>query len=81
MVRSRVLDANLFVLLLSPANASQQLVLDIVGELKADRVVSVAELFTDVARVGPRRLGARLRGGAALMRVVAVVRVVVMSVV
>lgn len=81
----RILDANplLIVILVSTLDASQQLVLDLGGELKANGVV-VGELFADVTRIGPGRLGpgvgtAALRAGGVGVLVVEVTIVVVVA--
>lgn len=65
----RILDANpllVVVLVVSTLDASQQLVLDLGGELKANGVV-VGELLADVTRVGPGRLGAGAGVGTAAL--------------
>lgn len=59
-VRRRVVDADLLVLLvqrlrLAALDAGKQLVLDVGGELDADRVGVVAVLVANVASVGPGR--------------------------
>jgi hypothetical protein len=39
---------------LSTCNTSQQLLLDVVGKLETDWIVTLGKLLADIARVGPR---------------------------
>lgn len=86
MVMVIVLNSNLFLLVfcVSMLDASQQFLLDLAGELEAERVL-VAELLAYVTRIGPGRLGAGPGATASMMgprgRAVIVVVVIVVAVI
>lgn len=72
LVRLGVVDADLLVVLVRPSDVSQQLLLDLAGELQAERVV-VGVLLADIARIGPRGLRAGARAGGRVTAVMGVV--------